>query len=267
MGEALAQKAEVSSGVSVIEMEDVSVGSMRDQSLIVVEKINWTVHAGDYWVIGGLQGSGKSDLLMMTGGLMAPAHGTYRFSGEPMPIFEEARLNERLRLGLVFDTGQLFNHLTVAENIALPLQYHRNLRKDEAEPEVQQILEALDLAEWADSTPGAIGRNWQKRVGLARALVLKPELLLLDAPLTGLDLRHVTWWLGMLDQLSRGHPLLQRKPLTLILTAADLRPWKGRARQFGVLKDKKFMVLGTWEKLEAASRELVHELLTTDELV
>jgi ABC-type transporter Mla maintaining outer membrane lipid asymmetry ATPase subunit MlaF len=89
-------------------------------------------------------------------------------------------------------------------------------------------------------------------------------VLLLDSPLTGLDLRHITWWLGTLDQLSRGHPLLQGRPLTLILTAADLRPWKGRARQFGVLKDKQFMVLGTWEKVEAASRELVQELLTSE---
>jgi len=258
-----AQSTATPSQLAVIEMEDVTVGALRDQSTSVVENVHWKVQGGEYWVIGGLQGSGKSDLLMMTGSLMAPIKGRYRFFGEPMPIFEEARLGLRLRLGLVFDNGQLFNHLTVSENIALPLRYHRNLSKAQIEPEVQKILEALDLAEWADSTPGAIGRNWQKRVGLARALAVKPEVLLLDAPLTGLDLRHVTWWLGMLDQLSRGHPLLQDRPLTLILTAADLRPWRGRARQFAVLRNKEFVVLGTWEKVEAANRELVQELLMT----
>src|SRR5438067_13718386 len=87
----------------LIEMEDVAVGAMRDQSTIVVEEINWTVAAGDYWVIGGLQGAGKSDFLMMTGGLMPPVHGSYQLFGEQMPIFEEARLKERLRIGLVFD--------------------------------------------------------------------------------------------------------------------------------------------------------------------
>src|ERR1044071_7409198 len=113
--------------VPVIEMKAVSVGALRDQSVPVVEAINWTVTAGDYWVVAGLQGSGKTDFLLMTAGLMAPAQGAYRLFGEQMPMFDEARLEERLRLGLVFDGGQLFNHLTVAENVALPLRYHRNL--------------------------------------------------------------------------------------------------------------------------------------------
>src|SRR5258705_5367346 len=102
---------------AVIEMENVSVGAMRDQSTIVVEDINWRVAPGDYWVVGGLQGAGKSDFLMMTGGLMPPAGGHYRLFGEPMPIFEEARLKERLRLGLVFDGGQPFNTLPSLENV------------------------------------------------------------------------------------------------------------------------------------------------------
>src|SRR5207245_6850174 len=142
----------------VIEMENVSVGAMRDQSTMVVEEINWTVAAGDYWVVAGLQGAGKSDFLMMTGGLMSPTAGHYRLFGETMPIFEEARLKERLRLGLVFDGGQLFNHLTVSENVALPLQYHHNLSKTEVEEKVQAILEAFELGHWEDSTPGAICR-------------------------------------------------------------------------------------------------------------
>ena len=247
----------------VIEMHEVAVGAMRDQSLTVLEGINWSVAAGDYWVVAGLQGSGKSDFLMMTGGLMPPLAGAYTLFGEPMPIFEEARLKNRLRLGLAFDNGQLFNQLTVVENIALPLRYHDNLRQAEARAQVQPILDAMELAPWADSVPGAIGRNWQKRVGLARALVLKPEVLLLDSPLTGLDLRHVNWWLGILDALSRGHAVLQGRPLTLVVTTADLRPWKNRARHFAVLKNKRFSVLGEWSQLETVSDELVQELLTT----
>jgi ABC-type transporter Mla maintaining outer membrane lipid asymmetry ATPase subunit MlaF len=189
--------------------------------------------------------------------------GSYRLFGEEMPIFDEARLRERLRLGMMFETGQLFNHLTVAENIALPLRYHRNLSRDEARPEVQRFLESMELASWADSTPGAIGRNWQKRVGLARALVLQPEVLLVDSPLTLLDLRHVNWWLGFLGGLSKGHTLLQGRPVTLVVTTADLRPWQGRARQFAILKSKQLSVLGSWQQLESASDELIQELLAT----
>ena len=247
---------------TAIEMREVSVGAMRDQSIVAAKGINWNVAAGEYWIVAGLQGSGKGDFLMMTGGLMAPLEGQYRFFGEPMPIFEETRLKERLRLGLVFETGQLFNHLTVSENIEAPLHYHENLTMAEAKARVQPFLETMGLGPWADSTPGAIGRNWQKRVGLARALVLKPEVLLLDSPLAGLDLRHANWWFGFLDELSNGHPLLGGKPMTLVVTAADLRPWKGSARQFAVLKDQQFSVVGDWTNAESSADEHVRELLT-----
>jgi len=245
---------------AVIEMRDVAVSAIRDQTTLVAEGINWTVAPSDYWVVAGLQGSGKTDFLMMTAGVMPPARGEYRLFGEEMPIFEESRLQHRLRLGLVFDGGQLFNHLTVSENIALPVRYHHNLTHAQAENEVQTILEALELGPWADSTPGAIGRNWQKRVGLARSLALKPQVLLLDTPLTGLDLRHINWWLAFLDQLSKGHALTKGSPITLVVTAADFRPFRGHAKQFAVLRDKQFTVLGTWERLEAANQDLLHEV-------
>lgn len=249
----------------VIDMRGVAAGSMRDASLVVAEDVNWSVRAGDFWVVGGLQGSGKTDFLMMAGSLIAPIEGRYFFLGEEMPIFEEDRLATRLRLGLVFDGGQLFNHLTVAENVALPLRYHRNLTKSHAEDEVQRLLELTELAEWADSTPGAIGRNWRKRVGLARALILKPEVLLLDNPLAGLDLRHGSWWLNFLTRLNRGDEVCGNRAVTLVATADDLRPWRTRANQFAVLKDKRFTALGTRHQLEAASDELVRELLAVEQ--
>jgi len=246
-----------------IEMRGVSVGSMRDLSSIVVEDVNWSVKAGEWWVISGLQGSGKSDFLTMTGGLMAPASGLYCFLGEEMPIFEDERLKDRLKLGFVFENGQLFNHLTIAENISLPLRYHKNLSMAEAEGELRRLLELTELAPWADSTPGAIARNWQRRAALARALILRPEVLLLDNPLAGLDLRHRAWWLTLLEQLSRGHEWLDGRPLTLVVTTNDLRLWRGGGRQFALLKDKRFVVLGNWEKVEAAGDELVREMRAT----
>jgi phospholipid/cholesterol/gamma-HCH transport system ATP-binding protein len=245
----------------VIRMEGVAFSSLRDVSLVLGEGINWEVHAGDFWVIAGLQGTGKSDFLLLTGGLMPPTAGDYWFCGEKMPIFEEARLKERLRLGLVFEGGRLFNQLTVRENIALPLRYHRNLTTAQAEAQVQALLEATELTAFAESAPAVLGRNWQKRVGLARALALKPELLLVDNPLGGLDLRHANWWLEMLGQLSRGEGLAEGKAITLVVTASDFRPWNGRARQFALLEKRQFRILGTWTQMEAAGDELVLELL------
>jgi len=248
-----------------IDMRGISVGSMRDLSTIVVEDVNWSVKPGDWWVISGLQGSGKSDLLTLTGGMMAPAGGTYRFFGEEMPIFEDDRLKDRLKLGFVFENGQLFNHLTISENISLPLRYHQDLSMADVQAEVQKLLELTELAPWADSTPGAMARNWQRRAGLARALALRPEVLLLDNPLAGLDLRHRAWWTNLLEQLSRGHEWLNGRPLTLVVTTNDLRLWRGGKRQFALLKDKRFIVLGGWAEVEAASDELVRDLRAAQE--
>ena len=248
---------------TIIEMRGVTVGSMRDPELPVVDDVNWTMTRGEFWVIGGLQGSGKTDFLTMTAGLMAPIGGCYRLFNEEMPIFEDDRLHERLRLGFVFENGQLFNHLTIAENISLPLRYHRNLTKAQAEVDTRRMLELTELAPWADTTPGALARNWQRRVGLARALMLKPEVLLVDNPLGGLDLRHRAWWMRFLDELSRGHDWLERRPLTLVVTTSDLRLWRGQKRQFAVLRSKHFTVLGGWEQVEGAQDEFVQELLRT----
>src|SRR5690348_13278540 len=132
-----------------IEMRGVSVSSMRDISTIVVEDVNWSVKPGDWWVSSGLQGSGKSDFLMLTGGMMAPVSGAYFFFGEDMPIFEDDRLQDRLKLGFVFENGQLFNHLTISENISLPLRYHQNLGEAEADAEVRKLLELTELAPFA----------------------------------------------------------------------------------------------------------------------
>ncbi len=244
-----------------ILMESVSVGSLQDLTATVLVDVNWKVVTRDFWVLAGLQGSGKSDFLMMTAGLMPPLSGRYWLFGEEMPIFDEARLPQRLRLGLAFETGQLFNHLTVRENLALPLRYHRNLSVAEAAPAVQVMLEAMELSPWADSTPGALGRNWHKRVGLARALMLKPEILLIDNPLAGLDIRHIYWWLGILERLSKSHNFVRDEPFTLVVSAADLRPWQDLARQFAILKDRKMTVLGDRAQLQAASDAMIGELL------
>ena len=245
----------------LIEMRGVTVGAMRDLRHVVLQDVNWSVVRGEFWVIGGLQGSGKTDLMFLAAGLMAPIEGTYEFNGQRMPIFDENRLQERLKLGMVFDGGQLLNHLTVAENIALPLRYHENLTTAEAAPEVERMLKFCGLTEFANNTPGAIGRNWQQRAGLARALMLRPEVLLVDNPLGGMDLRHRSWWLGFLGQLARGHEWFGGKPITLVATTDDLRPWANMANRVGVLKEKHLMVLGPWEVAHASEDDYVREFI------
>jgi phospholipid/cholesterol/gamma-HCH transport system ATP-binding protein len=247
--------------MAVIEMRGVSVGAMRDIGFIVLEDMNWLLAPGEFWTVAGQQHSGKSDFLMLAAGLMAPVQGDCKLFGTETRTFNETKLAERLRVGFVFAGGQLFNQLTIRENVALPLQYHRDLPSDEAAQAVQTLLELLELTPLADITPANMSANWLQRAALARALILKPEVLLLDNPLAGLGTRHLHWWLRFLDRLWRGHDWCGGRPMTLVVTTDDLRPWRNADRKFALLRDKKFFPLGSWNDVESASDPGVKELL------
>lgn len=245
----------------VIQMRGVAASSRTDAKVTVVEAVDWTVAPGEFWVVGAPQHSGKTDFLMMAGGLTAPVRGEYFFLGERMPIFEESRLTHRLKLGFVFDGGQLISRLSVADNIALPLRYHRPMGPAEAQARVNAVLELTGLTPWANRLPAKLGRSWQQRTGLARALALRPEVLLLDSPLTGLDVRHMMWWLGLLDQLSRGHSFLDGRRMTLVATADDLRPWRRHANRVACLTEGRLRVIGDWGAVTRSGDTDVKELL------
>lgn len=245
----------------VIEMTGVTVPALREPERVVLEDVNWKVAPGDYWVVAGMDGSGKSDLISMTAGLTVPLQGDYRLFGYDMPIYGEELLAQRLRLGLVFRSGQLLRHLTVRENIALPLRYHRELGEAEFEARVNAMLERTELTPFAEAMPAALGRNWEKRAGLARALMLEPEVLLVDHPLGGLDMRHANWWLGFLDQMAAGKSSANQRPITLIVTAEDLRPWRKLGCHFAILEKRRFLSLGHRPHFADHAEPLVRELL------
>jgi ABC-type transporter Mla maintaining outer membrane lipid asymmetry ATPase subunit MlaF len=247
--------------IPVMEMTGVTVGSRGDGGAAVLEDVNWRVEAAEYWVLGGMHGSGKSDLLAMSAGLIPPLGGSYRLFGRPMPASGDQFLAERMRIGLVFDGGQLFHHLTIEENIALPLRYHPAQAGGDLGLRVNSILEATGLSSQAGLYPGQAGRGWQKRAGLARALALRPEVLLLDNPLGGLDSRQLHWWLDMLDQLSRGHAVLGGQAVTLVVAADDMRPWRDRPGSFAILQKRQFHALGHHPQLAGVEHPLVRELL------
>jgi len=244
-----------------LEMRGLAVASMKNASVTMVAGVDWTVTPGEFWVVGAPQNSGKSDFLMTAGGIMSPVAGEFYFLGQPMPIFEEARMAHRLKLGFVFDGGQLLNSLTVVENIALPLRYHSRLSLPDIETRVTELLAMTELRPWANHTPVNLSRSWRQRAGLARALALAPEVLLLDSPLTGLDMRHAAWWLGFLGELSRGHQILKGKPLTIVATADDLRPWRSQAKRVACLSKGRLLVLGDWATLDGSSEPVLQELL------
>jgi ABC-type transporter Mla maintaining outer membrane lipid asymmetry ATPase subunit MlaF len=236
--------SETKTSSAILEMREANIVALRDTSLTVVENVNWSVQPGEFWVVAGQQYSGKSDFLLHAAGLMTPEHGSCRVFGADTREFDETQIAERLRVGLVFADGRLFNHLTIAENVALPLRYHKDLPDAESALAVELLLELLELAPFANLTPSNVAANWRLRAALARALVLKPELVLLDNPLSGLGAHHRQWLLKFLDQLWRGHEFFGGRKLTIVVTTDDLHVWRDPQRKFAALHEGNFSAIG-----------------------
>jgi len=248
----------------LIEMEDVSIDSLHRPGYCRVEHVNWKVDRGQFWVVAGHHASGKTDLVTTLAGLIAPQQGCYRLLGETMPIFEESRVAARLKVGLTFNGGQLLNGLTVGENISLPLRYHEDLDESGARDRVTELIQALELMPWVDELPGQVGRQWHERAGLARALAMRPELLLLDDPLFGLDARHTSWWLRFLGELARGEHSLLPRPLTVVVTADTLAPWSALATHCAVLENRTLVPMGCLQEPQVREHAAVREYLVHD---
>jgi ABC-type transporter Mla maintaining outer membrane lipid asymmetry ATPase subunit MlaF len=251
---------------AVLDMEDVAVASLQAPDHVVLEEVEWLVRQEDYWIIAGPPGSGKSDLLATAAGLVRPARGVHRLFGQEMPrLREEERVEIQLRIGVVFGYGgRLFNHLTVAENLALPLCYHHNCHPSTSETRVRAVLETLELAHVANSTPPHLDRNLQQRTALARALMLSPELLVMDNPLVGTGPRELHWWLDFLDALQKGHPLLEGKRPTLIVGTNNLEHWGARGRQFGFIRGRQLVVVWSRADFAEQSDPVLREMLPAD---
>jgi len=117
----------------IMILSSATVPSRHDPDLPSLHGLTWAVNPHDFWVIGGPQGAGKSDLMFMLAALTRPLEGTYEVFGEDMTRrFGDEFLPNRLRMALVFDDARLFNALTVADNVSLPIRYHQNLPPEES---------------------------------------------------------------------------------------------------------------------------------------
>ena len=157
---------------------------------------------------------------------------------------EAELLAQRTRIGFVFKGGgRMFSELTVAENVALALCYHRNWSAEQARDEVHETLEMTELTAVAQETAQTLGSDWQQRVGLARALALKPEVLFLDEPAAGLEARHRNGGGDFLAQLAAGASQSAGRKVTVIAATNDFALWHGGSHRYAMIKDKHWGVL------------------------
>ena len=154
----------------------------------VLDGINLDIMPGETMIIMGGSGSGKSTLLRTIIGSFAADEGSVMMFDKNMCTMPEAGLNEvRKRFGILFQSGALFNSMTLAENVALILQEHTDLGAEIIDIQVKIKLEMVGLLEAANRYPSEVSGGMKKRAGLARALALDPEILFYDEPSAGLD--------------------------------------------------------------------------------
>lgn len=155
----------------------------------VLNKLNFNIKKGEITTILGFSGAGKSTLLKHILGLTFPTSGSIKVLGEDLSKLSDLELREfRKRFGMLFQYAALFDSMTAFENIAFPLKEFTKLNKKEIEDKVHGLIESVGLIpESAHKLPSELSGGMRKRVGLARALALEPDILLYDEPTTGLD--------------------------------------------------------------------------------
>ncbi|MFQ5900299.1 MAG: ABC transporter ATP-binding protein [Thermodesulfobacteriota bacterium] len=154
----------------------------------VLNGVNLTIEQGKITVIIGRSGEGKSVLIKHIIGLLKPDDGNILLSGQDITKMKERELNRiRKRFGMLFQGAALFDSMTVGENVGFPLMEHTSLSFHEIKDIVQEKLQRVGLRGIEDRMPADLSGGMKKRVGLARAIVMDPEIVLFDEPTTGLD--------------------------------------------------------------------------------
>src|SRR5580700_2508845 len=238
--------------VVAVERLHKSFGSQK-----VLNGVSLSVNRGETLAVLGRSGTGKSVLLRIVIGLEKPDSGSVRIHGQDIAGLALDELGEiRKKMGFLFQHAALYDSLTVEQNVAFPLQHHRkSMSKSEQRDRVNALLAEVGMQDAVAKMPADISGGMQKRVGLARALALEPDILLLDEPTAGLDPISSAEIDDLVLKLQEEHHMAS------IVVTHDLHSAKTISDRLALLNGDSVEIEGTFEDLQNSDIEFVKELL------
>jgi phospholipid/cholesterol/gamma-HCH transport system ATP-binding protein len=222
----------------------------------VLKGINLEVAEGETLSVLGRSGTGKSVLLKLIIGLHKPDSGSIRINGEEVTNLPLKELNEvRKKVGFLFQQAALYDSLTIEENVAFPLRRHSKMSDDERSKRVRQLLASVGMEQDAHKLPAELSGGMQRRVGLARALALQPEILLFDEPTAGLD--PIT--AAEIDDLILR--LQKERTITSVVVTHDIHSARAVSDRLALMRDGQVLIEGAFEDLQKSRDPFVMQFL------
>jgi phospholipid/cholesterol/gamma-HCH transport system ATP-binding protein len=227
----------------------------------VLNGISLQVRPGETLSILGQSGTGKSVLLKLIVGLQVPDSGSICIHGKEIVGLPLDQLNEiRKKIGFLFQNSALYDSLTVEENVAFPLRRHIKMSDRERKKRVQELLSSVGMEQASQKMPGQISGGMQKRVGLARALALGPDILLFDEPTAGLDPITAAEIGDLILKLQKEHNMAS------IVVTHDIHGAETVSDRVALLRDGQILIEGTFEDLQKSSDAFVVQFLNEGSL-
>ena len=222
----------------------------------ILDGVDLHVNSGEIMAVMGLSGSGKSTLLKLIIGLLQPTSGDVRVFGESIVGVSEYELNKvRDEIGLVFQYAALFDSLTVMENVAFGLRQHRKLSESEIQDQVAHALDVVGMADTQSLMPAALSGGMRKRVSMARAMVMEPQIMLYDEPSSGLD----PVMAAVIDELIVC--LREQLGVTSVVVSHHVRNVFAIADRAAFLHDGRIRAVGSPEELRHSTDESLQQFV------
>lgn len=222
----------------------------------VLDRVDLEVSRGETVTVLGRSGTGKSVMLKLIIGLQKPDGGEIEINGEEITALSLNELNRvRKTVGFLFQQAALYDSLTVEENVAFPLRRHTEMKDAERNDRVRELLERVGMEEDRKKMPADISGGMKKRVGLARALALDPQIMLLDEPTAGLDPITAT----EINELIR--ELQKESDISSIIVTHDMRSVRTVADRVALLHEGSILMEGTLEDLKQSDDPFVSKFV------